>query len=59
MSMPLPSQLATLDGLTKQEYSRMTPENNTRTWQWITLSLIIFMAVATAYMVAFVAGVVR
>lgn len=37
----------------------MTPENNTRTWQWITLSLIIFMAVATAYMVVAVAGVVH
>ncbi len=37
----------------------MSPENNTRIWQWITLSLIAFMAVATVYMVATVSGVVR
>ena len=35
----------------------MTPNNNARTWQWLTLGLIVFVALATAYMVAVVGGV--
>lgn len=36
----------------------MDPQDNTtRIWQWLTLSLIVFMALATAYMVAVVGGV--
>lgn len=31
--------------------------NDVRTWQWLTLGLILFMAVATAYMIAIVGGV--
>ena len=40
----------------QQEYSRMNPQDNTRTWQLLTLSLIIVMALATVYLVAVVGG---
>ncbi len=40
----------------QEEYSRMNPQDNTRTWQLLTLSLIVVMAVATVYLVAAVAG---
>ncbi len=34
----------------------MNPQDNTRIWQWLTLSLIVVMAVATVYLVAIVGG---
>ncbi len=40
----------------QEEYSRMNPQDNTRIWQWLTLSLIVVMAVATVYLVAIVGG---
>ncbi len=45
-----------ISGIDKQEYSRMNPQDNTRTWQLLTLSLIIVMAVATVYLVAIMGG---
>jgi hypothetical protein len=34
----------------------MKPQDNTRIWQWLTLGLIVVMALATVYLVASVAG---
>ena len=34
----------------------MNPQDNTRTWQLLTLSLIVVMALATVYVVAIVGG---
>lgn len=35
----------------------MNPQDNSRTWQWLTLSLIVVMALATMYLVAVAGGV--
>lgn len=40
----------------QEEYSRMNQQDNTRIWQWLTLSLIVVIAVATVYVVATVGG---
>ncbi len=45
-----------ISGIDKQEYSRMNQQDNTRTWQLLTLSLIVVMAMATVYLVAVVGG---
>lgn len=40
-----------------EEYSGMDTQDNTRIWQWLTLSLIVVLAGATVYLVAAVGGV--
>lgn len=39
-----------------QEYSRMDSQDNSRIWQWMVLGLIVWVGVATAYMIAIVGG---
>lgn len=34
----------------------MSEQNKTRIWQWITLGFVIWVAVATVYMIAVVGG---